>query len=160
MRITSKWYMVIVFMVALIMTLMAASHAVAAENGGTSIVVSPQINIKGCCSNSCNKKAKVIIKKEVVVRQVVIEKPVQKVVYVDRIIVKKQLIKKERRKNRISLLGGVGPTKLTQPTPGQVNLVTGAVGGLQYQRSITELFNIGVQVQTNKTILGNVGIDF
>jgi hypothetical protein len=129
-------------------------------NSNNTIIVKPQITVKGCCESNCKKKVKVVTK--VVEKPVVVTKTVEKVVYVDRPVIQKEVIvlKKARKKNRISLLGGVGPTQLEQPSQNTVNLVKGPVGGIMYQRSMTESFNLGVQVQTNQTVLGSVGLDF
>ena len=128
-----------------------------AEANGNTIIFKPRINVSGCCKDSCKKSkviTKVVEKKVEVVKEVVVEKPV----YVYKTTVKK--VKQERRKNRISILAGVGPTKLSQPSPSEVDLNRRAVGGLMYQRSLTELLNIGIQGQTNGTVLGVVGFDF
>lgn len=70
----------------------------------------------------------------------------------------------EANKNRISLLGGNGPKEgLTRSSDGKTVTVkskTGAVGGAQYQRLLTERLSVGGQVQTNKSVLLNIGIDF
>lgn len=70
----------------------------------------------------------------------------------------------ERLKNRISLLGGEGPnSKVDVERNGDtvsMESKSGAVGGVQYQRSITNRLNLGVQVQSNETALVGVGLDF
>lgn len=67
-------------------------------------------------------------------------------------------------KNRVSLLGGDGPnTKVDVERSGNtvsMESKTGAVGGVQYQRSITDRLNLGVQLQSNETGLISVGLDF
>lgn len=72
--------------------------------------------------------------------------------------------KEPKRKNRISLLAGQGPQEgLKQERNGSsvsVESKVGMIGGLQYQRLITDRVNLGLQLQTNKTILGSVGLDF
>lgn len=70
----------------------------------------------------------------------------------------------EPRKNRVSVLGGSGrqsglETSQTGSTL-EVSNKVGLVGGLQYQRMISNRLSIGVQGQTNKTVLGNIGLDF
>ncbi len=67
-------------------------------------------------------------------------------------------------KNRISLLAGEGPKEgLTRTQDGSAVTVeskVGAVGGAQYQRLLTEKLGVGVQVQSNKTALGVLSLDF
>jgi hypothetical protein len=67
-------------------------------------------------------------------------------------------------KNRISLLGGFGPTgNLSRDTSsGKVDISTktGAVGGVQYQRKISKDISVGVQGQTNRSGLLSIGLDF
>ena len=70
----------------------------------------------------------------------------------------------EKEKNRVSLLAGDGPqndlnVKKT-PTKVTVESSLGAVGGVQYQRLITDDISIGGQLQTNDSVLVNIGIDF
>ncbi len=70
----------------------------------------------------------------------------------------------ERLKNRISLLGGEGPKKKVSVSS-DANSVTmesksGAVGGIQYQRSLTERINVGAEVLSNETGLVSIGLDF
>jgi hypothetical protein len=67
-------------------------------------------------------------------------------------------------KNRAALLLGYGPKdsldKKVSPTQVEVSNTQGAVVGAQYQRSITERLNLGVQVQSNKTNSLMLGLDF
>jgi hypothetical protein len=67
-------------------------------------------------------------------------------------------------KNRISVLGGIGAqeglSKSTNGSTVKVESNTGAVGGVQYQRLITEKISIGVQGQTNQTGSLSIGLDF
>jgi hypothetical protein len=67
-------------------------------------------------------------------------------------------------KNRVSLLAGNGPKEgLDRSNNGSTVTVesrTGAVGGLQYQRLITDRISIGGQIQSNESALINVGLDF
>lgn len=149
---------IVLFLVAFPIMVLASDSG--NTNSNNVLIIKPEINVKECCVTTCKPKTRVIVKKEVVEKQVIVKKPVEKIVYVDKIVVKKEIYVPRRKKNRISLLAGVGPTNLTQVSPTQVNLVTGLVGGLQYQRSLTDDFNLGVQVQTNKTVLGSVGFDF
>lgn len=70
----------------------------------------------------------------------------------------------EKDRNRVSLLGGKGPKGgLDVNRSGDTVTVEsqyGAVGGLQYQRLITEDISVGGQVQTNDSIMLNIGLDF
>jgi translation initiation factor IF-1 len=67
-------------------------------------------------------------------------------------------------KNRISLLAGKGQKSgLDRKEEGdKVTIETrnGVVGGAQYQRLVTDKISLGAQVQTNKTVLVNIGLDF
>ena len=67
-------------------------------------------------------------------------------------------------KNRISLLGGYGAQEGTKRrvTEDSVRLQNnvGAVGGLQYQRSLNERWSFGAQGQTNETGSVMIGLDF
>lgn len=67
-------------------------------------------------------------------------------------------------KNRASLLAGNGPKEgLTRTNNGNEVIVesrVGAVGGVQYQRLITDKISVGAQVQTNESVLVNIGLDF
>ena len=73
----------------------------------------------------------------------------------------------EAKRNRISLLAGRGTQEgVDRSSDGNkvtVESKVGAVGGAQYQRLLPVLddrLSIGAQLQTNKTILLNVGLDF
>lgn len=79
------------------------------------------------------------------------------------VIVQKE--KAEKEKNRVSLMAGKGPKDgltVTQQSPDEVTVENrvGAIGGAQYQRLLTEKVSVGAQLQTNKSILINVGLDF
>lgn len=67
-------------------------------------------------------------------------------------------------KNRISLLAGSGTkaglTRRNLTGRTRVETETGAVGGLQYQRSLTDKISVGVQGQTNETGSLMIGLDF
>jgi hypothetical protein len=114
-------------------------------NSNNTIVIKPQATT--CC------KVRTVIKKQFVDRPVIVEKST--VVYKT-----KYIVKKESKKNRLSLLLGVGPTHLSQPSVSQVDLIKGPVGGLQYQHMLGETMNVGIQLQTNQSVLGSVGFDF
>ena len=70
----------------------------------------------------------------------------------------------ERLKNRVSLHGGMGPSGnlKVQSDGNKVTVETGptAVGGLSYQRNITDEVSVGGQVQTNQSVLFSLGLDF
>lgn len=55
------------------------------------------------------------------------------------------------KQNRLVGVTGVGPN---------LNGEREMIAGMQYQRALTEHFNVGVQVQSNNTTLLNLGIDF
>lgn len=67
--------------------------------------------------------------------------------------------------NRISVLGGAGPkgnltSTQVSPNKAQVETGPGVVGGIMYQRKLTDDINIGGQVQTNGTGMFSFGLDF
>lgn len=70
----------------------------------------------------------------------------------------------DKDKNRLNLLVGNGPRPGldTDRTPNKVTVEnrSGAVGGVQYQRLISDKWNVGIQVQTNESALINLGRDF
>ena len=75
--------------------------------------------------------------------------------------------KHDLNRNRLSLAAGNGTKegldRSTDGTTVTVESKTGAVGGAQYQRLLPALddrLSIGAQVQTNKTLLLNIGLDF
>ena len=67
-------------------------------------------------------------------------------------------------KNRISLMAGNGPkdglNRSVSTTLVDIESRVGAVGGLQYQRLITDTVNLGIQGQTNKSFFLSIGLDF
>lgn len=66
-------------------------------------------------------------------------------------------------KNRLRFLFGYGPGNGTVQTLNgntYVNYNTNVVVGLAYDYKLNELFNVGLQVQSNSTVLGSVGFDF
>jgi hypothetical protein len=67
-------------------------------------------------------------------------------------------------KNRLSLLGGNGPkeglNRHKTATKVTVESDVGAVGGLQYQRLLDHGLSLGIQGQSNESVLVNIGIDF
>lgn len=72
----------------------------------------------------------------------------------------------DHNRNRISLLGGKGPTghldRDTSSAPGKVSVEAerDVIGGAQYQRLLTDRLSVGVQGQTNKTGMVMIGLDF
>ena len=116
-----------------------------------------------CCEQkpACPKvRTKVVTK----VVEKIVEKPIiveqERVQAVPVVVTKTVTVyKKVQKKNRVSLLGGSGPTKVVV-TPSDVRLERGAVVGAQYQRMVGESLSIGVQVQSNETVLGSIGLDF
>lgn len=71
---------------------------------------------------------------------------------------------KSYRKNRIGLLGGVGPLTLDKKTITPTHFVVEQnyepVFGLQYQRSLNSRFNIGAAAFTNNSYFLSLGLDF
>jgi hypothetical protein len=69
-------------------------------------------------------------------------------------------------KNRLSVLAGKGPKngldvdKSQAPNKVSVENEYGGVGGLQYQRLVTDRVSVGAQVQTNESVLLGIGIEF
>lgn len=74
------------------------------------------------------------------------------------------ILSEELPKNRLSLMGGKGPSgKLNRganPSKQRVSTEQSLLGGLQYQRNIYENISVGVQGQTNKTGALLLGLDF
>lgn len=72
--------------------------------------------------------------------------------------------KADAKKNRISLLGGFGPSgsvgKSVKPNYAKLDVEPGPFGGLQYQRLITERFSLGIQGSSNKSVGLLLGFDF
>lgn len=65
------------------------------------------------------------------------------------------------RKNRISLLVGSAPkAKIYTPAVDTAKVESKLAIGLQYQRLITEKVSLGVQIQSNESAFGSVGLDF
>ncbi len=73
-------------------------------------------------------------------------------------------VKADQLKNRVSLLGGYGPKAgLTRTLDGPTTTVetqVGGVGGVQYQRLITDRISVGVEGQSNETTSISIGLDF
>lgn len=106
----------------------------------------------------CCPKYKVVTK--TVEKIVYIDKPVfvEKPVLVDKVVEKVVTIKQTVGKNNLSLLVGKGPTDI-QTSGSRVDLYSDVIGGLSYTRSIGVL-SVGGQIQSNRSILGSVGINF
>ena len=92
---------------------------------------------------------------------------VEKVVYVDRLVQETNVIEQPSlplKKNRLKLLVGVAPQRdLNVSQFGtQVNVSNeqGLTGGLSYDRLLNKRLSLGIQGQTNGTVLGSFGIDF
>lgn len=76
---------------------------------------------------------------------------------------KKKVVAKKVRKNRIQIHGGYGTNGLDVDETNNVTKVEedrGVLAGLQYTRVITEEFNIGAAVFTNKTFTITFGLDY
>lgn len=109
-----------------------------------------------CCCVKPKPKHKAVCQAKVVTKTVVVEKqvPVYKEIVRERVV-----IRTVQRKNRLSLMGGMGPNSL-EMVPGEARIIREPVAGAQYQRLFSERWNVGIQVQTNSTWLGSVGYDF
>jgi hypothetical protein len=154
-------YMKTLLIALALVSVTQVANAADVNNSNNTIVVKPNIIVKTGCCTSCKPKTKVV-EKIVTVEKVVekvVEKPVDRVIVVERkvLVQKKQ---KKQKKNRVSLMGGIGPSYLSYHGSNQVDLERGAVGGAMYQRLVTDSVSLGVQVQTNQTVLGTVGLDF
>jgi hypothetical protein len=114
------------------------------------ILTSISANAEYCKTQYKTPKPKVVNRTKVVER--VIEKPVI-------VPIKETVEKRVYKKNRIAILGGVGPARLTV-TPSEARVDKRAVFGLQYQRVLEEGLSVGIQAQSNSTVLGSVGIEF
>jgi hypothetical protein len=76
---------------------------------------------------------------------------------------KKKVVAKKVRKNRIQIHGGYGTNGLDVDETNSGTKVKedkGVLAGLQYTRIITEEFNIGAAVFTNKTFTITLGLDY
>ena len=75
-----------------------------------------------------------------------------------------ELSENQQKKNRVRLMGGYGPSGKLESSVGAssatVKTETGVIGGVGYDRMLNKDISVGGQVQTNKTILLNVGKDF
>ena len=67
-------------------------------------------------------------------------------------------------KNRISLMAGKGPQegldKSSDATSVTIESKVGAIGGVQYQRLLTDRISVGAQLQSNESALINIGLEF
>jgi len=70
----------------------------------------------------------------------------------------------ETHKNRIRVMGGYGPTnrlEVSRDASGAVvKTKLGAVGGIGYDRLVTDKIFLGGQALTNETLLLNIGLDY
>lgn len=77
------------------------------------------------------------------------------------IVVTKTIVKKAKiKKNRVSLLAGASPSGKLERDGNEVSTESNLNIGLQYQRLINDNVSIGIQVQTNESVLGSIGLDF
>jgi hypothetical protein len=109
-----------------------------------------------------------------VVKEVEVEKIIEKIVKVPRKCPKPLHTKEEvtqlieyhvsiQHPNRLSLLAGSGKRGLnTKKIPGgyEVSQDVGLVGGVGYSVRLYKQYNLGVQVFTNSSVMGEFGIDF
>lgn len=154
---------VAIFSISFFLTAIASAESI--QQSGNTI----NVNVgKDCCAaKPCKQKTRVVTKtveKRVEV-PVIVEKQVivEKKVIVDRPVeVEKRvtIIKRVQKKNHISLLGGAGPTRISQPQNDRVDLLRGPVGGAMYQRDLSESWGAGLQLQTNQTALGVLTYSF
>lgn len=74
------------------------------------------------------------------------------------------VVKADKEKNRLSIMAGNGPKEGLErsKTASKVTVESrvGTVGGVQYQRLLTDRISAGVQVQSNESALVNIGLDF
>jgi hypothetical protein len=124
---------------------------------------------KACDADITKEQRQCVLKKfcKAKTKIVTVEKIVEKVVEVPVTVVK---TKKIVRKNIISLLGGVGPKGNLRenfiPNGHEVTTDNGLVVGLQYTRDLYQFKNDNmaitgsIQVQTNRTALVGVGVEF
>jgi hypothetical protein len=95
---------------------------------------------------------------------IVIEKPIDRPVYVDREVIVERTVVKEAPKNNLSLLGGrtetgINVTQSTYPnlqaqTAGQLDI------GAMYQRRLTDHWRASVIGTKNGSFYGGIGYDF
>lgn len=119
------------------------------DNNSNVNIFKPTLIVKPACDTCC-KKPKVITK--VVEKKVIVEKQVETVKHV---------------KNRISLLGGVGPKGNLKetPMPGYIEYSTenGPVFAIQYSRDLSDnqvTPVLSIQAQTNRTLMLGLGVGF
>lgn len=72
--------------------------------------------------------------------------------------------KNDFKKNRVSIHAGNGPKEglksKTAVDSVEIESRVGAIGGVQYQRLVTDKVSIGAQIQTNESVLIGIGLDF
>jgi len=96
---------------------------------------------------------------------VIIEKVVEKIVYVTKTVeMPIEITKEVTKKNRVSLLGGYGPTdnlkyQVLSPSLVQVENVNRANLGLMYQRDLGKL-TVGAFGLTNETMGLSLGLNW
>jgi hypothetical protein len=112
---------------------------------------------KACAT--CCPKAKTKVVTKVVTKEVIVTVPVEKT-----IIVTKRIV----RKNNLTLLAGIGPKGNLReeyvPHGHEVYTDNGLVAALQYSRNLIDFGRTSltgsIQIQTNRTGLLGVGLDF
>jgi hypothetical protein len=126
---------------------------------------------QNCCETKCCPEVKCCeIKPKVVTRTKVVEKVIEKPVpfvvekeavkVVDRPVIVRIKEKAPKKLNTINILVGAGPTRI-EMSPSKAKLLRESVLGVQYlRRSKSSSLNLGIQVQTNETVLGTIGFDF
>lgn len=65
-----------------------------------------------------------------------------------------------KKLNRIRVIGGHGPVGISVADKSTVKLDRAIIGGLSYDRLVTNSISFSIEVLTNKTIGVGVGIDF
>jgi len=74
-----------------------------------------------------------------------------------------QPVASSQNKNRIRAFGGVGPTGFSSSSNGSslsVQTKSGAVGGVGYDRMVSDKVSVGGQAISNGTVTIGVGLDF
>jgi hypothetical protein len=82
---------------------------------------------------------------------------------ITKIETKTVVVRQKRKKNAIFIVGGVGPVGASGDVQAQsmsIAMSQGAVGGVQYQRSVGDDILLGATVLTNSTATLNLGLEF
>jgi len=64
------------------------------------------------------------------------------------------------KKNRIRGLFGIGPNNELNHNANTISINRGAVGGIGYERKVSDEVALGVEAHTNGNLLLSVGFDF